>query len=195
MNVDFEAAHLSLVPPISGVTPGVLAVPSTALQGHRLWGNGNSPFDSLKIPSSRITPDSTLVWPIFENRFPTGFLQEAVFESAGWGDGFGDTDCSFYGNATIKSPPTATVPFQEEAVVKLVERFLSLVHIKNPILDENTLRRYARRAAEDGLSWDGPSCLVVSNATATKGKGDVLTIRSAPRLCPGHYCNAIRCCT
>jgi hypothetical protein len=43
----------------------------------------------------------------------------------------------------------------------LVQRFLDLVHIKNPILDPDTLWSYVRHVTEDGFQWDPPSCLVV----------------------------------
>jgi hypothetical protein len=49
----------------------------------------------------------------------------------------------------------------ESDLVPLCRKFLSVVHVKNPILDTQNLLRYARIAAEDGLAWDAPSCLVV----------------------------------
>lgn len=50
----------------------------------------------------------------------------------------------------------------EDQILDLVQRFLDLVHIKNPVLDPDTIWSYARRVVEDGLEWDSPSCLVVS---------------------------------
>jgi hypothetical protein len=154
-------------------TPGAASanfgsVSSSALQENNTWQYGiNDPLtDSLKIPSSRIIPDSILAWPIFESRYPASYLQDAVFESAGWGDGF--TPAEMTSSADVTGVPSqktsrpATMPFREEEVLKLVDRFLSLVHIKNPIVDEDALRSGARKVVEDGLSWDGQSCLVVS---------------------------------
>lgn len=43
----------------------------------------------------------------------------------------------------------------------MIEQFIFLVHIKDPILDEDVLRRKAYSVVEDGLGWDGSSCLVV----------------------------------
>jgi hypothetical protein len=51
---------------------------------------------------------------------------------------------------------------QEEQIVPLCENFLSNVHIKNPILEISEFTQYVRDVAENGLRWDGPSCLVVS---------------------------------
>lgn len=52
----------------------------------------------------------------------------------------------------------------EDQILDLVQRFLDLVHIKNPVLNPDTIWSYARRVVEDGLEWDSPSCLVVSQA-------------------------------
>ena len=153
-------------------TPGAssanfILATSSALQEKAAWDAGinDTSTDSLKIPSSRITPDSVLAWPIFENRYPPSYLQDAVFESAGWGDGFSPaettTTAGMNSTAVPKTPRAATMSFKEDDVVNLVDRFLSLVHTKNPIVDVDVLRSYARKIAEEGLSWDGPSCLVV----------------------------------
>ncbi|KAJ6086191.1 hypothetical protein N7486_010472 [Penicillium sp. IBT 16267x] len=52
-------------------------------------------------------------------------------------------------------------PFQEEKVPNLLNRFFHLVHIKNPIIDQEELQKDARRVIEDGLNWDEGSCLVL----------------------------------
>ncbi|OKL57885.1 hypothetical protein UA08_06714 [Talaromyces atroroseus] len=50
---------------------------------------------------------------------------------------------------------------EESYAVQLVKRYLTLVHIKNPILDEQTLLKQARGIAEVGFDWTGESCLVL----------------------------------
>lgn len=50
----------------------------------------------------------------------------------------------------------------EVEIVPLVDKFLMEVHVRNPILDEEELRRHARDVAENGMGWDGKTCLVVS---------------------------------
>jgi hypothetical protein len=52
---------------------------------------------------------------------------------------------------------------QDHLLLPLCRKFLGLVHPRNPILDEAELVRYAKRDAEHGIQWDGPSCLVVSH--------------------------------
>ncbi|CAG7918245.1 unnamed protein product [Penicillium olsonii] len=39
--------------------------------------------------------------------------------------------------------------------------FLANVHTKNPVVEYKTLMRYSNDAAENGVGWDGPSCLVL----------------------------------
>jgi hypothetical protein len=152
-------------------TGQLLSVSSSALHGQENdtwhWESSDSPPDSLKIPSSRITPDSILAWPIFENRYPVSYIQDGIFNSGCWKDRSSSNNISSSGGdvknlRSQKKSLTTSLSFQEEEVVSLVDRFLSLVHTKNPILDDDTLRLYARNVEEDGLSWDGLSCLVVS---------------------------------
>lgn len=50
---------------------------------------------------------------------------------------------------------------EEDASPEYVTQFLANVHTKNPVLDNKTMLLYARSIAENGLAWDGPSCLVV----------------------------------
>ncbi|PTU18051.1 hypothetical protein P175DRAFT_0534955 [Aspergillus ochraceoroseus IBT 24754] len=49
----------------------------------------------------------------------------------------------------------------EEDAPRLIRRFLSNVHPKNPVVDHNLLLVYAKDVAEKGLWWDGPTCLVL----------------------------------
>jgi hypothetical protein len=124
-----------------------------------------SSADYLKIPSSRTTPDVILSWPIFGAQYAADCLQSAIF-------GLADGEAGSENNPADGVPAAScrTVSrggnsgFRDSEVVGLTERFLSLVHTKNPILDEHMLRRLASAIAEDGLTWDGQSCLVVSHA-------------------------------
>ena len=53
----------------------------------------------------------------------------------------------------------------EEHAPFLVERFLINVHIKNPVLEPDDMRRKSRHIAETGFAWDEDSCLLVGSAT------------------------------
>ncbi len=50
---------------------------------------------------------------------------------------------------------------QEEDILRLIQRFLANVHIKNPILNADDIKRMGKDVMEHGLRWDAPSCLVV----------------------------------
>lgn len=49
----------------------------------------------------------------------------------------------------------------QDDMLQLCQRFLALVHIKNPILDAGEFTRQARHAAEYGPGWDAGGCAVV----------------------------------
>lgn len=143
----------------------------------------------LKIPSARTIPDHILAWPILEGKYPPECLQEAVFESAGLPSGL-DADGPSGGACRPFGTPSSTSSLIESEVLGLVERFLSMVHTKNPILDDDTLRRFANIVIEEGLSWNGPSCLVVRPWIKVLFPLDMLTKLLASCLCPGSSYNA-----
>lgn len=58
--------------------------------------------------------------------------------------------------------PPQSVGIIEDQVPLYVRSFLANVNPKNPVLDHVTLTRYARQIAENGLSWDAYTGLVVS---------------------------------
>lgn len=59
-------------------------------------------------------------------------------------------------------PSRRRLPLEHDAAVwPLCQRFLALIHVKNPVLDVVWFKRHAREAAEYGAGWDGPGCLVV----------------------------------
>ena len=52
-------------------------------------------------------------------------------------------------------------PLDEEQIPALIDRFLTNVYTKNPILDVESLVKHGRRCADHGIGWDGWSCLVL----------------------------------
>jgi hypothetical protein len=111
----------------------------------------------LQIPSCRTNADTILQWPVFEGKYPSNSLVgELVLTS---------DETPAYGQSGEARRRTGTGNFgvQEEEIEGLIEDFLSLVHIKNPVLDPDSLRSHTRKVVEDGPSWDAHSCLVVSN--------------------------------
>jgi hypothetical protein len=53
------------------------------------------------------------------------------------------------------------IAVEPQVVANLVANFLSNNHVKNPIFDVGTLWEDVRKFADEGLGWDGRSCLIV----------------------------------
>ena len=49
----------------------------------------------------------------------------------------------------------------DEDIPRLVQRFIEHVHLKNPVVDVDTLWLCVQRVAEEGIDWTPASCLVV----------------------------------
>ncbi|KAL6412655.1 hypothetical protein AUP68_03860 [Ilyonectria robusta] len=122
----------------------------------------------MRIPSSRATCDTILLWPIFGGRYPANYLLEPLLsagcdsedESEERGAGsIGQHAAANGRSVTLANTGIGNIAV-EENVIRLVDNFIAFVHTKNPILDILTLKRYARSVAEDGPGWDGKTCLV-----------------------------------
>lgn len=110
-------------------------------------------MDYLHIPTSQTTADQVLEWPVFAGRYPVNCL-------------VGNLSLVSQEPSNVQALSSAGViglGVADEDIEDLVERFLTYVHTKNPILDPKSIRRSARRVAEDGLKWDAESCLIVSD--------------------------------
>ncbi|KAL3478319.1 hypothetical protein BJX99DRAFT_107854 [Aspergillus californicus] len=106
-------------------------------------------FEIPGFPASSSNCESILAWPVFRGSVPR--VRSFVL-------GPKDDDSI----VSLVSPPVALGRgIEEENLVPLSKLFLSYVHTKNPILDVSEFTRYVRDAAETGLRWDSPSCLVL----------------------------------
>ena len=117
--------------------------------------------EQLRIPTSKTSPDAVLQWPVFGYQFPPNYITDAVYIHEMPNEDR-ETDGTSQAPRRLATAKTRSLGIDEEAIVDLVERFLELVHIKNPILDVEMLRSYTQDVVEDGLKWDSASCLVVS---------------------------------
>lgn len=54
---------------------------------------------------------------------------------------------------------------QENDFTSLSKRFLTFVHVKNPVLEVEEYQEWVKIAVDQGPRWDGPSCLVVSECS------------------------------
>jgi Fungal Zn(2)-Cys(6) binuclear cluster domain len=105
--------------------------------------------------------ETLLQWPIFENKYPVPGPELLVFQ-AEVTEKLEEKPClsrSPNGNATQLLGSRRLI--HEEDALRLAHKFLSHVHIKNPILDEHNLFDIAREVMEHGFGWDERSCLMV----------------------------------
>lgn len=113
-------------------------------------------LESLEISgrSPQVSED-ILEWPVFEGEYDRSRIESLIFNPEG-------TPCSsnrVSSDAIRRWRPGRGI--QEEDIPKLVDKFLTNVHIKNPILDPEDIKRKGRWILENGISWDARSCLVV----------------------------------
>ncbi|KAK4954143.1 hypothetical protein LTR10_007571 [Elasticomyces elasticus] len=133
----------------------------SAQQQQQLLLRDQLSYDELRIPGGKTTPEAVLDWPILSGRHPAGCLLDAVFEAELCDEdeeGQEGNDSSGRTKSSRSLRPTGP---NEDDIPILVQRFLELVHIKNPVLDVSNVLAYARRIAEDGIGWNSSSCLVL----------------------------------
>lgn len=106
--------------------------------------------DFLQIPQHPASADTVLRWEIFEDKFPANALISSLFKPS-----LADTADD------LIAAPSRLTPLDEENIPSLVDKFLQNVHTKNPILDVEALVKHGRRCADQGIGWDGRSCLVL----------------------------------
>ena len=123
-----------------------------------------SPSDCLEVPTAFGSAEAILTWPVFHGRWPRNFLsQEILIGSLPSGSGAqGD---HHHRNSLKRGGKRASQGINEENVPGLVDRFLQLVHSKNPVFHTRQIREAARRVAEDGVGWDASSCIVVRSSS------------------------------
>ncbi|RSL50229.1 hypothetical protein CEP53_008869 [Fusarium sp. AF-6] len=101
-----------------------------------------------RSPLHALRPESLLEWAVFQpilSDADTG-IKSFLFES----------DSS---DLAVVESKGAGRGIRDDAYVSLCRKFLTHVHPWNPLLDEDTLMGYARDIEENGLRWDGDSCL------------------------------------
>ncbi|CAK7202807.1 hypothetical protein SEUCBS139899_005534 [Sporothrix eucalyptigena] len=118
----------------------------------------------LRFPPARTTADAILKWPIFENRYPPDYITDALFlaEAPDEGSDADADDCpSPLSSRRRQNSKIRSRVVDEDAIPGLVQRFIDLVHIKNPILDVDVIWALTRRVVDDGFVWNMESCLVL----------------------------------
>ncbi|CAG9978427.1 unnamed protein product [Clonostachys byssicola] len=139
-------------------------LPSTAQDDWPVDGDQseNDDVEWLMNAQSAIALDAVLRWPIFQGRHPQDGLRSALGSIVHDTASGSDSEEDVYGNDNRDQRHRPTrVSIREDAIPGLVEKFLLYVHIKNPVLDHDKLRKYAKTVREEGPGWDGKSCLVL----------------------------------
>lgn len=103
--------------------------------------------------------ESVLKWPIFSQAAPhlKASLEMPMIEVLGL-----SKENTINIRADVGKFPSALLNLDFEVIDQLIGNFLENNHVKNPVLDVDSLRRDARDFAESGPRWDGQSCLIVS---------------------------------
>jgi hypothetical protein len=103
---------------------------------------------------STVTVETVLSWDVFHGRFDAQSDLKALVK---------DVEMP---HSPLPSPVGETIPFinslELQSCNRLLDSFLTRVHIANPILDVDLVRGFVHRACLNGVGWDSQSCLVVS---------------------------------
>jgi hypothetical protein len=104
--------------------------------------------------TSHFMIESILRWPVFAELYPDIVMhtKKPTIELLG--------QCER--TQALKSQSSTLLEVDAAVLERLIEAFLDYNFVKNPVLDIDILRREAASVAENGLRWDGGSCLVVS---------------------------------
>ncbi|KAH7385379.1 hypothetical protein DE146DRAFT_204002 [Phaeosphaeria sp. MPI-PUGE-AT-0046c] len=149
-------------PPIPPLSPLSAALAHTDAASSTTASHGNAlTFSSAEYTTAFVNTrcESILAWPMFQDVVdPTDMAVESFAIEYGRLSGFDLSSSS----GSVTMPQASRHGVQEHLFLPLCRKFLDLVHIRNPILDEAEPMRYAKRDVEHGIQWDGPSCLVLT---------------------------------
>lgn len=109
-------------------------------------------YDCLEVLGAFGSADSVLTWPIFAGRWPRDILSNELYVA---------NLKSTQRNIVEGNPRGKNYGINEEDAPELVNRFLQLVHSKNPIFNSQSILQDAKRFAENGFGWDASSCVMV----------------------------------
>lgn len=118
----------------------------------------SSLMEALEVAANCASKE-ILQWPIFEGIVDPEAVDAAFFEP--------QTVSNCEANRTADDPRVLAPRsrsyqgVRKEDVLHLAEKFLTNVHIKNPVLDPKELRSIAKNTSEDGFNWEASSCLIL----------------------------------
>jgi hypothetical protein len=112
-------------------------------------------------------PEDVLSWPIFGGEYDhvRAKIESLVFSPSTNRHASDPHQVDIHASHFIGADPVRSSGpgrgVREDDVLRLVNLFLVNVHIKNPVLDPDDLKKKARWTSEHGFSWDATSCLVL----------------------------------
>lgn len=128
--------------------------------------------ESLTVPYIIYgSSEDILGWSVFQSQHDRAQIEKLIYDPTIYNDTESTAQTPTAGDMAVPPnhvdrEPRITVTtgrgIREEDIMTLIERFLSYVHIKNPIFDADVLRNIAKLVAERGFGWDIYTCLVVS---------------------------------
>ena len=144
--------HNSPLRQVSSTTQQAGAVNDTGL----LLADAPPSAKMLLKASSEMSIESILKWPVFSEAAPhlIPTFQIPLIEVAG------NPEPNFR-TTGLQSSSTTLPDLDPDTIIRLVQNFLDNNYVKNPILDVQLLRAYARDFSESGPQWDAKSCLLV----------------------------------
>jgi hypothetical protein len=112
--------------------------------------------EPLHEKTSFFTVEGVLAWPIFQEQYRSCLNIRDLMQAPHAATGMEHLSPQSMG----KGP--SLMMFELDSCSTHLDHFFSRVHIKNPVLNEQEIRRWAREISFNGIGWDARSCLVVS---------------------------------
>lgn len=114
---------------------------------------------SLEFRTSTSTSEHLLRWPIFESQYDSSQTEALIFCPE---MGFEQQQTSAPLLNSMRSRPSmSTRGINDQDVPELVDKFISNVHIKNPIFNLDEITSMGKHIGEHGFEWNARSCFVV----------------------------------
>ena len=117
-----------------------------------------------------ISFESTMKWPIFRDLTPDRISSLVLQTNLDMNETYRENrvhDRIFGDNPSITRAASAEqasmfVLGDETYIPILCQRYLKVVHVKNPIFEVSKFNMHVKRVVEHGFDWDDSSCVVVS---------------------------------
>ena len=167
--LDQVLSKLDSMPVTAPVAPSSASVVNGLSNGHEILPHPTRPIpsggqndqasadDEAWMPAGRTNVESVLAWPVFSDCQNPNHVLDAIYGA----ESEDSEDGPHLKGQNQRSKAAGVV---EEDIPRLVQRFVEFVHLKNPVVDVDTLWSYTHQIVEDGIDWSPSSCLVVCDS-------------------------------